>query len=242
MKKKSALIRIDDVDVSGHFFEPATGFPGILFVHGWAGSQQRDERRSRAIAQLGCICLTFDMRGHGEMHQDLKSVTPSDNLADICSAYDALAAHPGVDPGSIAVVASSYGAYLSTILTASRPVRWLAMRVPALYEDDAWEVAKYSLDRDELQLFRSSQVPVQSNRALRSCLNFHGDVLIVESENDHLIPHATIASYIASFVKARSITHRIVAGADHALTRAESRHAYDDLLLGWVREMVLNAR
>lgn len=242
MKKKSARISTEDGEMSGHFFEPATGFPGVLFVHGWAGSQSRDERRSRTIAQLGCICLTFDMRGHGEMREGLKSVTPSDNLADVCSAYDALAAHPGVDPGCIAVVASSYGAYLAAILSSIRPVRWLSMRVPALYEDDDWDVAKYSLDREELHQFRSSQVPALSSRALRSCGNFEGDVLIVESENDHLIPHATIASYIASFVKAHSITHRIVAGADHALSSAESRHAYDELLLGWVREMVLNAR
>ena len=242
MKKKSALIRVDGVDMAGHFFEPATGFPGVLFVHGWAGSQRRDERRSRAIAQLGCICLTFDLRGHGEMREDIKSVTPSDNLMDVCSAYDALVGHPGVDPNSIAVVASSYGAYLATLLTAHRPVRWLAMRVPALYEDDSWNVAKYSLNREELQRFRSFQVPVQSNRALRSCLDFRGDVLIVESENDHLIPHATIASYIASFVMARSITHRMVENADHALSSPESRHAYDELLLGWIREMELNAR
>ncbi|MDF1609374.1 alpha/beta fold hydrolase [Hoeflea sp. YIM 152468] len=242
MKKKDAQIKVDGVEMAGHFFEPATGFPGVLFVHGWAGSQKRDERRSRAIAQLGCICLTFDMRGHGDMHEHLKTVTPAENLADVCSAYDALARHPGVDSGSIAVVASSYGAYLATLLTSCRSVRWLGMRVPALYEDEAWEVAKYSLDRKELQDFRSAQVPVRSNRALRSCTDFQGDVLIVESENDHLIPHATIASYIASFVKARSITHRLIEDADHALSTPASRHAYDDLLLGWIREMVLNAR
>ena len=80
--------------MSVHFFEPATGFPGVLFVHGWAGSQKRDERRSRAIAQLGCICLTFDMRGHGETQEHLKTITPAENLADVCSAYDALARHP----------------------------------------------------------------------------------------------------------------------------------------------------
>ena len=72
------------------------------------------------------------------------------------------------------------------------------MRVPALYEDDAWEVPKYSLDREELQDYRSSQVPAQLNRALRSCKDFKGDVLIVESENDHLIPafdHRPVTSH-----------------------------------------------
>lgn len=242
MKKTEAHIKVDGRQLAGNFFEPSTGWPGILFVHGWAGSQKRDEKRSRAISRLGCICLTFDMRGHGLTQEEQQTVTRDDNLADIRAAYDVLASHPAVDASSIAVIASSYGAYLSTFLAAERPVRWLALRVPALYRDDDWDIPKYALDRKDLQLFRSKQVPLHSNRALRQCREFGGDVLVVESENDHLVPHPTIASYLASFSNAHSITHRIISGADHALSEPESRRSYDELLLRWVREMVLDAR
>src|SRR3712207_7596311 len=47
------------------------------------------------------------------------------------SAYDALAGRPGVDADAIAVVGSSYGAYLAAVLTSLRPVRWLGLRAPA---------------------------------------------------------------------------------------------------------------
>lgn len=242
MRKTDTRIEVAGTRLAGHIFEPRTGWPGVLFVHGWAGSQTRDERRSRAISRLGCICLTFDMRGHGAMEADKARVSRADNLADVCAAYDALAAHPSVDASSIAVIASSYGAYLSTFLIASRPVRWLALRVPALYRDEDWDTPKLSLDRRDLQDYRSRQVPRHANRALRHCQDFAGDVLIVESENDHLVPHPTIASYLAAFGNACSITHRIIKGADHALSDAESRRSYDELLIRWIREMVLSAR
>lgn len=242
MNREQVHILSGGVQLSGHFFEPLTGLPGILFVHGWAGSQERDERRSRAISRLGCICLTFDMRGHGSDQAELMTVTRADNLQDICAAYDVLASHPAVDTRSIAVVASSYGAYLATFLTAMRNVRWLALRVPALYRDEDWDQPKYSLNREDLRAFRNMDIPASANKALAKCQDYAGDVMIVESEHDDLVPHRTITSYIAAFSRARSITYKRILGADHALTHLASRRAYDDILIRWLKDMVFGAR
>lgn len=242
MKTDHIEIAIDDDSMAGSLCEPGMGIPGILFIHGWAGSQARDQKRSRVLARLGTVCLTFDMRGHGAGRTQLEKVTPAQNLSDVCAAYDMLAAHHSVDPASIAVVASSYGAYLSTHLLAERPVRWLSMRVPALYRDRDWNVPKHSLDRKDLHLYRSTQIASRENRALRQCRSYDGDVLIIESEHDDLVPHPTIASYLASFSKAKSITHRIISGADHALSDPDCRRQYDELLIRWIREMIFGAR
>jgi dienelactone hydrolase len=69
-------------------------------------------------------------------------VSREESLRDILAAYDFLAAQPNVDSDSIAVVGSSYGGYLAALLTALRPVKWLALRVPALYKDSEWEPAQ----------------------------------------------------------------------------------------------------
>lgn len=242
MRDRSIEIAVDGTRLGGSFIEPTAGYPGVLFVHGWAGSQDRDKGRAREIAQLGCICLTFDMRGHGRTADRLHKVTGKQNLGDICAAYDRLAEHSMVDESCIAVIASSYGGYLAAHLTAHRAVRWLALRVPALYRDEDWTQPKFSLDREDLAKYRRMIVPREENRALRQCQNFTGDVLIVESELDEIIPHPTIASYLSSFVSARSVTYRMIEGADHALSEELSQHAYNMLLLRWFREMVLGAR
>lgn len=242
MHSETICISVDGDHIDGTFAVPRTGVPGILFVHGWTGSQQSDLKSSRDIATLGCVCLTFDLRGHAATEAMRMSVTPRQNLHDVVAAYDTLVSHPLVDRSAIAVVGSSYGAYLATILTTFRPVRWLSLRVPALYRDEHWSLAKGQLDRLDLTNYRNSPVSPENNRALAACSRFQGDVLAIESEHDDLVPHMTVANYVAAFRQAHSLTYRIIAGADHALSEKDTRAAYGSLLVGWIREMVIGAR
>lgn len=235
-------ITVDDSGIAGTFLTPQSKIPGVLFVHGWGGSQESDLARARGIAGLGCICMTFDLRGHAETRAQKEQVTREDNLRDLCAAYDRLARHPWIDPRAIAVVGSSYGGYLACILTGLRPVRWLALQVPALYRDEGWGLPKGKLNREQLQAFRRERIQATGNRALEACAGFTGDVLIVESEHDHLIPHETIMNYRNAFVASHSLTHRIIDGADHALTSDTDQAAYTSILVNWVTEMVVGAR
>ena len=197
---------------------------------------------ARAIAALGCVSLTFDLRGHAQTEPLQETVTREDNLRDIVAAYDALAGQPAVDKSAIAVVGSSYGGYLAAILTTLRPVRWLALRAPALYKDDDWALPKQQLNKRELAVYRRGPVSTEENRALRACAAFEGDVLIVESEHDEIVPHPVIANYVSAFEKAHSLTYRVIAGADHGLSEESWQQAYTSLLVTWATEMVLGAR
>ncbi len=235
-------IAVDGQHIAGTLVAPATTMPGVLFVHGWGGSQEQYIARAREIAALGCFCLAIDLRGHGDTEHQQETVTREENLRDVVAAYDALAKQPGVDRAAIGVVGSSYGAYLAAILTTLRPVRWLALRVPALYKDEDWAAPKQRLDKDALAAYRRRPVAPEENRALRACAEFEGDALVVESEHDDTIPHAVVTNYLAAFRRARSVTYRRIEGADHGLSDRASQEAYAALLMGWVTEMVLGAR
>ena len=52
-------IAVDGQRIAGTLVTPATTIPGVLFVHGWGGSQQQYLARAREISALGCIGLTF---------------------------------------------------------------------------------------------------------------------------------------------------------------------------------------
>jgi len=221
---------------------PSAKMPGVLFVHGWGGSQRFDLKRARRIAGLGCVCLTFDLRGHAATQAQQDRVTPEDNLQDVLQAYERLVAHPDVDRSAVAVVGSSYGGYLASILTSMRPVKWLALHVPALYQDDTWGLPKAGFDRTRLTAYRQGPVLPSDNRALSACEAFRGDVLLVEAEHDDFIPHATIMSYRNAFMAAHSMSHRIIDGADHALSDKTAQQAYTDILGNWISEMVIGAR
>ena len=238
--------RIEIVDgdaVEATVLTPQRELPGVLFVHGWGGSQEQDLSRAREVAALGCVCLTFDLRGHRANAVRKETVTRTQNLADLCATYDWLARRPHVDAGSIAIVGVSYGGYLAAILSELRPVRWLALRTPALYLDRDWEAPKRRLHDDpELARYRRAAVAPQDNRALRACLRFTGDVLLVEAEHDEIIPRQVIDNYAAAFGKARSMTRRLVRGADHGFHDKPVQRLYTDVLTAWMTEMVVGTR
>jgi len=229
--------------IAGTLITPGTLVPGVLFVHGWGGSQEQYQARAREVAALGCICLTFDLRGHALTRGEYQTVSRAINLRDVLAAYDLLAARPHVDRSAIAVVGSSYGGYLGAILTSMRPVRWLGLRAPALYLDKGWESPKLQLHKDDdLVAYRRKLVPAESNRALAACQSFEGDALLVESELDTIVPRTVLTSYRSALTHTRSITYRCIEGADHGLTQERDQRAYSQVLVGWLKEMIVGAR
>ena len=245
MSTHDSRIEIDVASerIAGTLVAPGTMVPAVLFVHGWGGSQQQYLARAREIAALGCICLTFDLRGHASTEPQQARVSRSDNLMDVLAAYDELVTHPAVDASSIAVVGSSYGGYLAAILTTMRPVKWLALRVPALYKDADWKTPKIELHKDpDLYAYRRRHVRAQDNRALNACAAFAGDVLIIESEHDDTVPHRTIENYRESCKHAHSLTYRVIQGADHGLSEITAQRSYTTLLVNWLNEMLIGAR
>ena len=236
-RDEAVTIEVDGEPVVGTLVRPNRQVPGVLFVHGWGGNQEQYLARARQIAALGCICLTFDLRGHGESAERQEAVTREHNLRDVVAAYDRLARQPFVDRNAIAVIGSSYGGYLGAILSSLRRVRWLGLRVPALYRDEDWAVPKQQLRKYGLAAYRRQIINPDENRALSACAAFEGDVLLVESEHDDLIPHAVFTNYIAAFEQARSLTYRVIQGADHGLSDERSQQSYSAILMKWVGEV-----
>ncbi len=215
-------IAVADRRIGGTIVSPSRLAPGVLFVHGWAGSQTQYLARARELGNLGCVCLTFDLYGHAKTFSFQGTVTREDNLNDIIAAYDMLASLPLVDQSAIGVIGSSYGGYLAAILTTLRPVKWLVLRAAALYKDEDWSRRKQLLNRSELTKYR--------------------DVLLVESEHDHLVPPSVTANYRTAFEKAHSLTVRVLEGADHALSEQRWQDAYTSLLKSWAAEVIARAR
>lgn len=236
-------IRLDGASIAGTFVTPGTLIPGVLFVHGWGGSQEQYLARARDVAALGCVCLAFDLRGHAENRALFETVSREQNLQDVLTAYDTLVKRRHVDPGAIAVVGSSYGGYLAAILSALRPVKWLALRSPALYIDSGWGSPKLQLHKDQdLRTYRQRLVLAHENRALRALQSFEGDLLLIESECDDIIPRTVLTSYREAATQTRSLSYRCLDGADHGLTSERNQAAYSKVLGTWLKEMVQGAR
>jgi uncharacterized protein len=242
VREETVWIPVDGERIEGTLVLPVdieAGAPGVLCVHGWGGCQEQYLAAARAVAALGCVALTFDLRGHAETSRLHDTVTREHSMRDVIAAYDRLASHPQVDKSLMALVGASYGAYLGALLIYMRPLQLLALRAPALYKDDNWGEPKRKLHVDpDFAAYRQLTLRAEDNRALGACAQFLGDALVVESARDEIIPHPAVANYIAALANAHSLTYRMIEGADHALSQKRWETAYNDLLVNWLTEMI----
>jgi pimeloyl-ACP methyl ester carboxylesterase len=226
-------ISVDQRSLAGRLFEPAAsqdgvigdaGHAGLLFVHGYASDQIGYQSRAEAACrELGLMCFTFDLGGHGNSTGNRLELSRQDHLQDLIAAYDWLRAVRGVDPARIGVCGASYGAYLACMLISERPVKRLLLRAPALPGEE-------SNDAPE----ERQQVNEPANTALRNLRNFRGDTLVLESEADEVISHAVIDKYLAA---ASRCTHHVIPDAAHALVREEWNAAFIREILEWFRDL-----
>ena len=93
-------IAVDGQHIDGTLVAASHAVPGVLLVHGWDGSQAQYLARAHEIAALGCVCLTFDLRGHARHASQRQSVSREDNLRDLLAAYDVLVAPSHRRPAS----------------------------------------------------------------------------------------------------------------------------------------------
>ncbi len=199
--------------------EAASG-AAVLFVHGLGSSRTANVERAAAVSgRHSAICLAIDLGGHGDSSGRLTQMTPRRNLADVVAAYDRLASVPGVDPARIGLCAASYGAYLSVLLTALRPVDRMLLRAPALYADDCF-------DRGLGQ--RRFGDDATAPTLLAHLSRFPGPVAIVESQNDEVIGPDIVRAYLAALPSA---SHVVLPAARHALSDPAWRRAFEQIVV-----------
>ncbi|MBB3475362.1 S9 family peptidase [Sphingomonas sp. BK345] len=107
VEEDAVALAVDRQRVAGTLLRPEVPVPGFLFVRGWGGDQEDDLGDAEELARLGCVCFTFDLRGHADSDAEKERVTRQDGLDDVIAAYDYLAAQPGIDPTAIGVIGTS---------------------------------------------------------------------------------------------------------------------------------------
>ena len=233
-----ARIHVDGQAIRGKLLRPEGEgpFPAVVFVHGWGASQRQDLGKAKRLARHGFACLTFNLRGHARTRSKVETVSRADNFRDLLAAYELLVDTDGVDRDRVGVVGASYGGYLATLLTAERPLRWIVLQAPAIYQDRDFDRPKRQLNLDgQLPRYRETRLGPDDNRVLGCAARFTGDALIVEAQNDTVIPHPVIANYVAAFRRsASSVTHRVIPEADHSLAEERWRRAYGAMLVQWL--------
>jgi dienelactone hydrolase len=143
----------------------------------------------------------------------------------VIAAYDYLAALDTTDPARIGACGASYGAYLTALLSADRPLKRLLLRAPALASDVHFPASgTSSRPRNESEAFDS----------LAAISRYTGQVLVLESELDCRIPHSHITAYLKACQRAE---HEVIPGARHTLDDPAWNEAFIQAIIRWFRDL-----
>lgn len=208
--------------------------PALIFIHGWQSNQTGNIKRASEISKLGFVCLTLDLRGHGESDGKLEDFSRQDHLEDVRAAYKYLVSHPEVDQEKIGIIGSSYGAYLAAVSANYLKFKWLILRVPALYFDEHMDVPTSKLINTDENAFKTFGLTPKNSLALKGISNFKGEILIVESEKDEEIPRAVIENYMDVITQKNRLTYKIMKNTRHSLETKKQEKEYINILKSWL--------
>lgn len=208
--------------------------PALIFIHGWKSNKKGNTKRAQEISKLGFICLCLDLRGHGESSGTIEQFSRKDHLEDIKQAYSYLQTLPEVNKAEIGIVGSSYGGYLSAVITNYLKFKWLVLRVPALYFDDNFDIETDKLIKGDPKAFKTADLTPEKSLALKGVKNFSGEILIIEAEKDTVIPHAVIENYLDTIKDKRKLTYKVMKKTPHSLETEDQEKEYLQMLTDWL--------
>jgi uncharacterized protein len=223
---EEVVFRSNGRALRGNLFLPDE-FPEkyLVFVHGLESNRKGYvERAAAASRHIGAATLAFDLGGHGDSDGSFPDLAPADHFSDLNAACDLLLAAippPVRTAPKVGVCGASYGGYLGALLPTVREVWRILLRAPALYPDALFYMP--------LGQTRSSAAG-HSDMLSLSAHQFKGRMLIVESENDTVIPTEVIRQYTREF---EGSEHQTISGAQHALEQPEHRKKFLELILDW---------
>jgi len=161
--------------------------------------------------------MTIALRGMGSAG-DLKTLTRADFLKDIITGYDYLTEVDGVDKTRISVAGESFGAYMACILSTKRAVKSIALRVPTDFPNEGFDNTPQEKFAGLLsQEWKMQEHHFTESRALQGLHDFQGNILVVASERDEIVPYQTTKNYLNAIRESAKIKYHLMTGIGHAL-------------------------
>ena len=113
-----------------------------------------------------------------------------------------MVAQPGIYAEKIGLVGSSVGAILSSLASTKRDVCSIVLRAPAAYTEKMMQLSMAGTMENEARQFHEIS-NLEATPAGHAIANFRGNLLVVASENDAIIPLTVTQCYINIASKAK---------------------------------------
>lgn len=157
MKIRAVQWKSGDASVVGQLYVPEgdAPLPGVVLCHGFAGVKELLlPAYAQRFASAGFAALTFDYRGFGGSEGERGRIVPEQQIADVLSAVEFLAAQPEVAKDRIALWGTSFGG-ANAVVAASRDPRVKCLAVQLTFANGERVVTGNMSDKEKAKFLRT---------------------------------------------------------------------------------------
>lgn len=234
--EKKVEFTVGEEILRGSLFVPEGNgpFPGVVFYNGRGSTRERYLPMAEALSNKGMITLAFDFRGCGESDGVFANQTHRMGIQDGKAGLEFLLSQ-NIDRSRVGIQGTSFGGYVSGMLLGEYDfVRSVVLRVPAAYTDKQLDTTVRAGDEENFFAKKENWIDSSSYQGLA---NYKGNLLVIRSENDELIPQEEVNKYydIATHAKKRSLF--IHKNAGHSLSdNPKALQEFHKITIDWFLE------
>lgn len=237
--------------IYGRVYLPENGkatYPAVIFAHGFASNYRDIEHYGPQFAEAGVAMIVFDFCGGGpETYSDgdMEHMSVLTEMEDLLAVISQVREMDDIDAEALFLMGESQGGYVAALTAGRYPelVRGLILWYPAFVIE---EIAKEEITTGVPIVYRIFGLTIGEiyNRDATSLHiyqeigRYHGNVLILHGNRDHLVP----LSYSQKALKVyRNASLNVIHGAGHGFHGEDSRMA-GELSIEFVRENLSESR
>lgn len=206
--------------------------PGVIFFHGMTTSEKRYISIAEKLSKLGICVMTFSLRGHGNSEGSFNNLKFPNGVQDGLNAYDFLVKHSFVDKNKIGLCGSSVGGAIVAIISKQRKVKSLILKAPAIYTKKMMAMTYDHLMKIENRVFKEIKNP-SDTPAIKAISQFRGNLLVILSEKDNIIPIKKQEQYLINAKKVSRKKKVIIKGANHSLSKKKWKEEFVEKMTKW---------
>lgn len=197
-------IEITGYSISTDWYEGLDNSDVIIMIPGYNSSKARiSSFAKKVVKDTNNSVLAIDLSGHGESPFNLDDTRPAQHFLELIYVFDWV--HSNYPDAEITVEGSSYGGFLVTYLTKYRDFAKAVLIAPAIYRPEEfynkWGIRRKNEEQytKVIAEYRKNKNELAQHPLLMGTDGFNGKVLVVEHENDVIVPVETTQAYIDAF-------------------------------------------
>lgn len=234
--KTEVEFKVGKETLRGSLFVPEGNgpFPGVVFYHGRGSDRARYLPMAQKLSENGIIGLVFDFRGCGKSDGEFKNQSQKMGVEDAAAALQFLL-EQNVNKARIGIQGTSFGGYVAgMILKDYDSIKSVVLRVPAAYSDQDLQLTPETFP--EYVYFQNKENWIDSS-AYQGLRKFKGNLLVIESENDELLPSEEVRRFYEVAKNASKRKLYVQKSAGHSFkTDPEGLKLFHKIVVDWFLE------